>query len=385
MGTYPSFAFTPTDDAIIIWAAGQIYSVPLAINERGEKVRFGEPSHIPFTAHIEKRLAETRRSKTDLVDLETQDTQRVYAFNKLRVDDEGNRVLFQAAGLTYIQSVGKSAEPKRVPVAHVDAPYYSPSFVHGADDLVLQARWSDKNFTTFELANLASGTAYELRGLPLGRYHSAVLCECSGTERRIAFIKTSGDLLTGDVVATSGTGLYIGEISLPVSWSSNSGNITIRGLQFIPSDIDDTELRNMYFIEKNKKLLVQQSTKAFIIDLGAGPGEYGGYLHHTLALGKMSDELAVSPVSNKAGTVVAGMVAFVDFFHVYVTSGSSIGKNEAVWSKPANATKGLARLSLDGGHDITWSRDGKKIFWLLGEITTEWFNCSSVSLILLCL
>jgi len=40
--------------------------------------------------------------------------------------------------------------------------------------------------------------------------------------------------------------------------------------------------------------------------------------------------------------------------------------DEPVWSKPANATKGLMRLSVDGGHDITWSRDGKKLFWFLG-------------------
>ncbi|KAK0458560.1 uncharacterized protein EV420DRAFT_364695 [Desarmillaria tabescens] len=34
--------------------------------------------------------------------------------------------------------------------------------------------------------------------------------------------------------------------------------------------------------------------------------------------------------------------------------------------KPGNATDGLVRLSLDGGHDVTWSEDGKKIFWFLG-------------------
>jgi hypothetical protein len=303
--------------------------------------------------------------------LETQDTQRVYAFKELRVDDEGKRVLFQAAGLTYIQLVGKSAQPKKVPVTHADMPYYSPAFIHGADDLVLHARWSDSNFTTLELANLTSGTAYELSGLPLGRYHSMVVCEHSGLERRIALIKTSGDLLTGNIVATSGAGLYVGDITLPAFWTPVTGNISIRNLHFMPSEIDTTDLRSMRFIENNKRLLVQQSNKAFTIDLGAGSNTFGEYPHHTLASGKMSDELVVFPVSTDAGVLVAGMVAFVDFYHVYVTSGDNIKDNEPVWSKPANATKGLARLSLDGGHDITWSRDGKKIFWLLGMIACE--------------
>jgi hypothetical protein len=372
MGTYPSFAFTPTDDAVVIWAAGQIYSVPLTVNTRGEKVPLDTPRPIRFTAHIEKRLAETRRSKTDLVGLETQHTQRVYAFKGLRVDDKGKRVLFQGAGLTYIHSVGNSAQPRRVPVAHADAAYYSPSFVYGADDLVLQARWSDSNFTTFELANLTSGQAYEVGGLPLGRYHSSVVCECSGTERKIAFVKTSGDWLTGDVVATSGAGLYIGDISLPTSWSEVSGSILIRNTHFIPSEIDTSDLLNIRFVDANKKLLVQQSNKAFMIDFGARPNEFGKYPHHALASGRMSVELAISPTSRSSETMVAEWIAFVDFYHVYLTLGSNIGNNEAVWSKPANATKGLARLSLDGGHDIAWSRDGKKIFWLLGKIT-NWY------------
>ena len=63
MGTYPSFSFTPEDDAVIIWAAGQIYYVPLSKHAQGEHVVAGEPQAIPFTAHIEKRLAETRQRR----------------------------------------------------------------------------------------------------------------------------------------------------------------------------------------------------------------------------------------------------------------------------------------------------------------------------------
>lgn len=352
---------------MIIWAAGQIYHVPLSVNGRGEKVALGTPRPIRFTAHIEKRLAETRRSKTDLVGLETQDTQRVHAFTELRVDGEGKKAVFQAAGVSYVQMVGKkTSHPRKVPVKHADATYYSPTFVYGADDLVLHGRWSNLNFTTFELANLTSKTAYELEGLPFGRYYSPILCECSGSQRRVAFIKTGGDLLTGDIVATARTGLYIGEITIPSLWNPTHGNIAIQNLRFVSSEINTYDFRSMRFIDGGKKLLVQHSSKVFIIDLGAGSNKFGGYPHHTLATGKTSVELAISPRLSKSGTVVPDKVAFVDFYHVYLASGNNIGKDEAVWSKPANSTKGLARLSLDGGHDITWSRDGKKIFWLLG-------------------
>ena len=88
-GTYPSFSFTPEDDAVIIWAAGQIYHVPVSKNADGELVAGGEPKPILFQAHIEKRLAETRLPKTDIKSVETSDFQRVYAFYELRADEIG--------------------------------------------------------------------------------------------------------------------------------------------------------------------------------------------------------------------------------------------------------------------------------------------------------
>lgn len=372
MGTYPSFAFTPSDSAVIIWAAGQIYSVPLSVNARGEKVALPvNPGVVRFEAHVEKQLAETRRSKTDLIGMETQETQRVYAFKELKVNEGGEKAVFQAAGVTYVQSVqgDSSPLPQKVPVKHVDQAYYSPSFVPGADDLVLHARWSDTNFSTFELANLTSGTAHEIMGLPLGRYYSPVLCECSGRGRQIAFVRTGGDLLTGDIVATAGVGIYVGSITIPDDWSISSRDIEIRNVRFVPSELDTWGLIKMRFVEGNKKLLVEQSREAFVIDLGAGPDELGDYTHTTLVSGRMSQELVVAPASNNA-VGVPEWVAFVDFYNVYVTAGDNVDveEEESVWSKPANATKGLARVSLDGGHDIVWSKDGKKIFWLLGKI-----------------
>nr|VWO98440.1 Cytochrome P450 monooxygenase AKT7 (EC (AK-toxin biosynthesis protein 7) [Ganoderma boninense] len=361
MGTYPSFAFTPKDDAIIIWAAGKIYHVPLGVNKNGERVSAGEPQVIPFQAHVEKRIAETRSSKTDLKSVETAETQRVYAFHELRVDEAGDYAVFQAAGATYVQKVEGSgkhrAEP--VPVRDRKAPYYSPSFVPGAPHLVLHARWSDVEFTTLELANLTSGTAHILTGLPFGRYYSPILCACSGSKRQIAFLRTGGDYLTGDVVATAGAGLYIGELTLP---SGFHDRVAIKNLKFVPSEIDtdDVLTTQLRFLDKNKKLLVSSLRRAFVIDLAGGPDKDGAYKHETLAKGRMSAELAVPPPSKSKKSAVA----IVDFHHVYYAP--AVAADDAVWSKPANATKGLQRLSVDGGHSITWSADGSKLFWFLG-------------------
>ncbi|KAH8100212.1 hypothetical protein BXZ70DRAFT_893558 [Cristinia sonorae] len=363
MGTYPSFAFTPDDEAVIIWAAGQIYHVPLTTNPVGEKVKGREPLPIRFQAHIEKRIAETLSPQTDILALETQDSQRVHALRQLQVNHDGSKVVFQAAGVNYVHEIGhqKKANPKRVPTL-TDLPYYSPSFVPHVDDLVLHARWSNTNFSTFELANLVSGKAWELTGLPLGRYYSPVLCESKSDRKSIAFIKTDGDYLTGDIVATAKPGLYLGTIT-PSKLTDNTRHIPVEEVQFVTDDIlgDDVATTKIRFIEKNTKLLVQQSREAYIIDLGAGSDELGKFKHHTLATGAMSSELAAVVSENHKK---ASYVAFVDFFNVYIAP--NVKAEDAVWSKPGKATKGLARVGLDGGHDVVFSGDGKTLFWLLG-------------------
>ena len=291
MGTYPSFAFTPADDAIVIWAAGQIYHVPLTKNFEGERILSGVPTPIPFIAHVEKRIADTVKARPDIHALETAETQAIHAFTELRSDDSGSRVVFQGSGATYIYDVDENgtSEAKRIPALQPNAPYYSPSFVFGVKDLVVHARWSDVNFTTFEIANLTSGTAYELAGPRTGRYYSPVLCECAGQERTIAFVKTGGDVLTGNIIATAKPGLYLGQITLPMSTQEPGTKPIIENIRYIPSEIDTDDILNtkLRFIEKNSKLLVQSPRRAFIINIGAGPNDQGDYKHETLATGKM--------------------------------------------------------------------------------------------------
>uniref|UniRef100_A0A8H7Y2X4 Amidohydrolase-related domain-containing protein n=1 Tax=Psilocybe cubensis TaxID=181762 RepID=A0A8H7Y2X4_PSICU len=384
MGTYPSFAFTPADDAVIIWAAGQIYSVPLATNSLGEKVASSSdsPKAIQFVARIKKRLANTRSGGVDLVHFETQDTQDIRSLQDLRANDEGTKVVFQAAGTTYWQHVGKNISGA-VPVMNEEASYYSPTFVPGDDSLVLHARWSDSTYTTFELSNLNTNTVHEIE-VPFGRYFSPILCKCHGSERTIAFVKSAGSYLSGEILATAGEGLYMGEITLPPVDATNSHKITIRNLRFVPTEIDfngddSAPVVNMRFIHTNQKLLIQQSRRAFVIHFAGKHDLSGKPPHRNVASGEMSTELVVVPKSNSKSALD---IAFADFFHVYFVSGKHVKKGEAVWSRPGNATKGLARLSLDGGHSITFSANGERLFWFLGPYlhyleTSTLSKCSS--------
>ncbi|KAK0474891.1 hypothetical protein IW261DRAFT_532142 [Armillaria novae-zelandiae] len=234
MGTYPSFAFTPTDDGVIIWGAGQIYRVPLASNRYGERVADGTPYPIQFRAHVEMQMAETIKGGVDLLSLETQYSMRVHAFKELHIDHSGRRAVFQAAGVTVVQPIG-GKEAMSVPTLYDNHPYYSPSFVSGSSDLIVHCRWSDTDFSSFEIADLESGIAYEIEGLSLGRYLAPAISPSTNRHRKIAFVKTAGDSLTGTIVATARPGLYFADLTLP--FRGEHDNVLLYNLQFIPSDI----------------------------------------------------------------------------------------------------------------------------------------------------
>ena len=358
MGTYPSFAFTPFDDAIIIWAAGQIYRVPLAIDSvTGERMLGGDPAPLPFVATIQKKIAETLRPQTDVLALQNATLQQLHAFHDITPNHDGTRLLFSAAGVTHHQVLDNGPSPPLsapIPVLQPAATYYSPSWVANTNDsMVIHARWSNTNFTTFELA--ANTRVYELVGLLFGRYTRPTLCQCTGKKRMIAFIRLGGDSMTGTIVATIGAGLYIGELSLPDADEPHGSIIKVDNIRRITEDVDGAS--RLRFMGGGKKLLVQRATSAYVIDLIQGPDDFGKFQSEEVARGKFSTEVAVG------GTYQA----FIETYHVYLVGDSSEKKRvEELWARPGNATRGLARLSVDGGHDLAWTGNGEKLFWLLG-------------------
>ena len=360
MGTYPSFAFTPSDNAIIVWAAGQIYRVPLTIDSvTGERVLGGDPAPLPFIATIQKRIAETLRPQTDVLALQNTTLQQLHAFHDIAPNHDGAKLLFSAAGVTHHQILDGGPSPPLsvpIPVLRPTATYYSPSWVANTNDsMVIHARWSNTHFTTLELVDLTANTVYELSGLPFGRYTRPTLCQCTGKKRKIAFIRLGGDGQTGTIVATAGVGLYIGELSLPDMNEPHGSVIKVDTIRRVTEVIDGNS--RLRFLDGAKQLLVQQASSAYVIDLVQGPDAFGRYQSEEVARGKFSTEVAIS------GTYEA----FIERYHVYLVGDSD--KKESVkelWARPGNATSGLGRLSVDGGHDIAWTGNGEKLFWLLG-------------------
>ncbi|KAJ8593990.1 hypothetical protein M405DRAFT_879032 [Rhizopogon salebrosus TDB-379] len=353
MGTYPAFAFTPSSSSpgIVIWAAGQIWHVPLARNAEGELIAASKatnnadltPKVIPFMAHISKKLAETRRVKTDVREFES-GPQRVRAFTQLALDEAGERAVFAGAGQTWVQVLGGSLinpttldpiddanflgtlQPaKRIPYLHPSAGYYSPSFVPDST-FALHARWDNLNFSSLELADLESGQVWEVAGLPKGRWFGAIVSgSVENGVRTVVLVKTGGDVLTGDVMATAQTGVWVGEITLP-SLCFSTDLVELNNLRYVPSSIDPSDVVKLSFVNgEASEVLVQQSHSVLRVSLRDGAAE-------VVAQGKGTSEIIFAPsgsvpsrFSRRAGrNQAAGGAAFVSLFHVYYAPPSSV-------------------------------------------------------------
>ncbi|EJD43843.1 hypothetical protein AURDEDRAFT_145360 [Auricularia subglabra TFB-10046 SS5] len=353
-GTYPSFAWTPADDAVIIWAAGRIWRIPVAPNHLGERVGGGQPTQVPFTVRVEKLLAETLRPQTDLLQVETAQKQRVHAMKELDADPRGERVVFSAAGSTYIYSMrDERAEPQALPVRDAAAAYYAPSF-SAAGDRVVHVRWSNTNFSTLEVVSLRDKRTFELAGLPwpLGRYHNPALCACG---RHVAFVRMPGEVGSGFVVATGHPGIYVASFDLS---SAQDGLVSLKDVVRVSEDAFDpgspqTQPLRLRFTSC-QTLLVQTRYRALTIALSPSPGPIA-HAQSVVASAKMSEQLAVA--------LPGAYVAFVERMHVYVAP-----VQDGAWAHPRSTTRDLARVSDAGGHDIVFSNDGQRLFWLSGPV-----------------
>ncbi len=311
------------------------------------------PVNLPFTAELDIRLAETCYSETDIRKVELAEIATISAFRGLRPDHSGSQVLFEAAGVNYVQSVvggtnGTAPPPVRLPTIDKDAMYYSANWFSRSSELVIQAKWSQVNLTSFEVADIKTGHILPIEGLPKGRYISPVVSATtySSTEEyihRIAFVRTGADYMLGDVQETAGAGIWLAEL-----WRHRD-NISVRDLVHI-ADRQGQDIK-LIFEEDGKLLLCQEaaSITAFHLD---GKDDYRP---HLLQSGKTSMEMVVSK----------DWVAIKDFQQAYIAPFlQSSGK--AIWSKPGHGPKGMKRLSLDGAHDLFFSGDGDWIFWFLG-------------------
>ena len=94
-GVYTTYDWTPDGRAIVIWAQGGFWNVPLPLSPGASA---GAPSRIPFTAEVEQRVHEGLRYRVDVAP----DTWRARMLRNVTTSPDGRTVAYDALGKIWI-------------------------------------------------------------------------------------------------------------------------------------------------------------------------------------------------------------------------------------------------------------------------------------------
>lgn len=99
-GTYPTMAWIPGEDALVLWAQGRLWRVGLD----------GSAAEIPFHVQDTREVRTAHRAAVAVAP----DTFDVKMIRGARVSPDGSRVVFSALGKLYTAEVGSDAPPRRL-------------------------------------------------------------------------------------------------------------------------------------------------------------------------------------------------------------------------------------------------------------------------------
>ena len=126
-GVYTTYDWTPAGDAIVIWAQGGFWKVPV----NGDMVE-----SIPFTAEVEQRIHEGLRYRVDVAP----DTWRARMLRNVTTSPDGRVVAYDALGKIWV--VEGNGQPRRLTSTGDDVHEMAPSFSPDGGRIAY-ATWSD--------------------------------------------------------------------------------------------------------------------------------------------------------------------------------------------------------------------------------------------------
>lgn len=350
MGPYPSYGWSANDTAIIIWSQGQIWRVAFEFDSLGERIAAKvAPEKLAFEAHVDLALGETRYNEVNVHDSELRDNIQVRSLRSLRSNDQGTRVVFEAAGDNVVLDV-VSRRLVTIPKVDDDESCYSPSFMTESGR-VLQACWHDQKLTRFVLSDpYDKMPAQEIEGLPRGRYISPV-----SNGEYICFVRTGKDYISGDIEETYGEGIWVGRIQI-TQLRAGFDRVIISDLKHLSTIQSSFETKlELAAVNGRVTLLVQNPNSVVEYDIQTGQ-------RRRIAIGATTVEMAATLTKDGSTSL-----AFRDFQQIWLYPNLSVSKApKEVWSKPGRAPGSLIRLSMDGGHDVTFSGNHQTVFWLHG-------------------
>ncbi len=313
-GVYPTMDWSPDSKSMIFWAGGKIMQLDIA--SRAAKV-------IPFSVETTKKIQTALRFQQDIDDPQF----KVKMLRMVQVAPSAKQVVYEALGQLYTRSL-PSGEPKRL-TKRSDAFELYPSYSRDGSKLAY-VTWNDERQGQIIIRDLRTGRETVLP-TGTGKFVEPVF---SPDGKTLVYRKFAGGYLT-----STSYGLEPGLYQIASDGKSAPQFISNGGTQPQFGDRND-RIYVMSFAGMRALQSIDLTTKQ----------------RRTLYQSEHATEFRVSPDGKH--------LAFAERFKVFVTP--FIERGAPIKIGPSDKQFPLQQLSMRAGESISWTADGKALYWSLG-------------------
>ncbi|RUO57923.1 amidohydrolase family protein [Pseudidiomarina insulisalsae] len=313
-GVYPTMDWTPDGKELVFWADGKIMRLEVA--SRQTRV-------IPFSVETTKKVQTALHFKQNI----EADDFKVKMLRNVQVAPDGSSVVYEALGHLYERSL-PDGQPKRLTEREGQWELY-PSYSRSGDKLVY-VTWDDQEQGQLIVRDLRSGKE-QILPTGKGKFIEPVF---SPDGKAVVYRKVRGGYITPDSY-----GVNPGVYHLPLQGDATPRLISENGFQ-------------PQFGKRNDRVYLMDSSgaqKLLAVDIATKD-------QRTLYSSEHATEYRVSPDGQH--------LAFAERFKVFVTP--LVERGAPITISPNDKQFPVEQLSVRAGENISWTKDGKSIYWSLG-------------------
>ncbi len=320
-GVYPSFAWLPGSNDIVLWASGKIWRVNTETQSAVE---------IPFHVKDSREVKPALRFDTEVAP----NTFDVHQLRWVNVSPRGDSVVYSALGVLYQRAL-PNGTPRRLTKQSEHFEFF-PRFSRDGRQIVFTT-WHDEKLGSVRSLELSTGKETLLTRSP-GKYLQPVF---SPDGREVVYLKARGGYLT-----TPWHGLETGVYAVRSDGASPPRLITDEGSA--PQFGRDNE--HIYLTRSLKTGEVEWDMQLLRVKLDRTEEQ-------VIVKSAFANEFAVSPDGK--------WLAFGERFHTYLMPLPVAGKTFTIGPKMENLP--VRQLDVNAGEYLHWSGDSDKIHFALGD------------------
>ncbi len=320
-GVYPSFAWMPDGQSLVLWAKGRIRRI---------QVDDGQETLIPFHIKDSRKVTRSLRFPIEVAP----DEFPVRMLRWVQTSPNGKQVAFQALGHIYVCEL-PDGKPRRL-TAQTDHFEFYPSYSRDGRYIVYST-WNDDQLGSVRIASVSGGgdqESWKVTDQP-GHYTQPVF---SPDGKTVVYVKSSGGYLRSPL------------------WSRDTGLYRVAARGGEPRRISKSGSDPQFAQANDRVFFVQSDSNKDADNLGLFSIGLDGQEKRQHFTSKWGTEYRISPNGK--------WIAFVERFNVHLSPFVQTGQTIEIG--PGSTALPTAKVSHDAGDWIHFSGDGQKLHWALG-------------------